>query len=385
MNIMKSLTTKFFTIALAIVLSCGVSIAQPRIGGTITFVRAGNDVTATVSINAVNGADYIFGPATLQFTYNNTSLAYPDTPTAGTDYAYSAFLGPIYTQKTVTRPAADKISLNIFIDPGLGFTGQTLTAAPTPLVDINFTLGPQAPANFAPRPADFVWVTCEHSGLTGITPCDDNDADPNNDCVLFVGDDDCSEMANNALPVELATLEAQAGPRSVTLNWETASETDNAGFYVEYARTGEDFQQAAFVEGYGTTTDAQQYSINITDLVPGHYQFRLKQVDFDGSFDYSQTVDATVSVVGKYQLDNAYPNPFNPQTTINFAVAKTQNVQMQLYDTTGRLVMTLFDGISVENETQTVRVDGSTLTSGMYIARLIGENFQATQKLMLVK
>lgn len=369
---MKSLTTQLFSLALAGLLAFGFSTAQaqPRIGGNVTYNVVGNQVTATVSLQAVNGPDYNLGPSTLQFTYDPAIVDYSAASVCGTDYTYldnrwgdTDCVGTDdsgYTS-TVTRPAANKVSLNIFIFGG----GTPVTPVLQPAVELVFTIVPPVAP---PRFPNFTWDSCEHS------PSD-----------FSFTINDCTAMQNNALPVELTSFAAQAGQRSATLSWETASETDNAGFHVEYARTGQDFQEAGFVDGNGTTADAQQYSYTVSDLVPGSYQFRLKQVDFDGAFEYSQTVQATVSVVGKFQLDNAYPNPFNPQTTLNFAVATTQNVQMQLFDATGRLVMTLYEGITPENETQTVRVDGSTLTSGMYIARLVGENFATTQKLLLVK
>ncbi len=376
---MKSFTNKSVLGILTILLVFGATnlVAQPRIGGELRVVAGpgAGQTTVEVWVNAVNGADWWMGPGTLQFSYNNTALTMAASPLPNTDYTKPASIPPFYTQWFISRPQADVVSFNIFMDPGFdGTFGLRITPTLQKLIDIHFTNGPQPLETSA---LNFAWTKCEHSGLLDVAV-----APPRVD---WTGPEDCSAMAGAALPVELTGLDVVTADRSATLNWGTATEDNNAGFDVEYARAGSEFIQAGFVDGNGSTTEVSEYSYTVEDLLPGKYNFRLKQIDFDGQFEYSDVVEANVSIPGKYILDNAYPNPFNPQTTVNFAVAEEQEVRYELYDATGRLVKTLFSGIVEASETQTLRIDASDLTSGIYIGVLIGQGFNTSQRLVLVK
>ena len=335
--------------------------AQARLGGEMTFTQTGNNLAISVDIAAV-GAGYNLGPSTLKFRFDASKYDLADSPADGADYTFdAAFVGGGYSN-TVTQPNTDEASINVFIfNPG---GGTPVSAAARNLVTLNMTVSSPLVAS----PDDFTWFTCEHS-----------------DSDFSFSVDDCASFVDGSLPVELSAFEVTTSDRSAQLAWTTSSELNNAGFSVEYARTGEDFQEAGYVEGSGTTEEAKNYSFELNEILPGKYQFRLKQIDFDGQFEYSDVVEADVSIPGEYMLDNAYPNPFNPQTTINFAVAEEQEVRFDLYDATGRMVRTLFQGTVDSNEAQTLRVDGSDLTSGVYIGVLVGQTFKASQRLVLIK
>jgi hypothetical protein len=188
------------------------------------------------------------------------------------------------------------------------------------------------------------------------------------------------------LPVELTSFEASyLGGTEVALRWETASETNNAGFHVERQIGSSEFHEIGFVEGYGNTSDARSYSFNVADLDVGRHVFRLKQVDFDGAFEYSSLVEADVELPGAFLLEPAYPNPFNPSTTIRFGVAVETDVTVELYDAGGKLVKTLFEGVPDAGALNTVTVDGSGLTSGTYLVKLSSADFQTSQSIILLK
>ncbi len=190
---------------------------------------------------------------------------------------------------------------------------------------------------------------------------------------------------DSSLPVEMAEFSVDVDGYAATLNWQTLTETENAGFAVEYALKNEGYREVAFVEGHGTTDEAQFYSITLEDLSPGLYQFRLKQVDVDGAFIYSEVVEAKVDLPGDYLLEAAYPNPFNPVTNIRFTVRESEPVTLRLYDLMGREVSVLYDGIPVAGEGLTVRINAVGLPSGSYIVRLEGRGFTATRKITLLK
>ncbi len=191
-------------------------------------------------------------------------------------------------------------------------------------------------------------------------------------------------IATNVLPVELSSFEAKVDGKDLVLDWSTASETNNAGFEVQH-KGREAFQTLDFVEGHRSTLEAQSYSYRIADLEPGTHSFRLKQIDFDGQFEYSQEVEATLEVVGQYFLTEAYPNPFNPTATIRFAVDETQPVVMTMYNMHGQAVRTIYQGIPAADEMQVVEIDGSGLPSGLYLIQLVGNTFRADQSVTLLK
>ncbi len=191
-------------------------------------------------------------------------------------------------------------------------------------------------------------------------------------------------IATNPLPVELSSFDARVDGQDVVLDWATASETNNAGFEVQH-KIGEVFLALDFVEGYGSTLEAQTYSYRVDDLEPGRHTFRLKQIDFDGAFEFHPEVEVLIGVPDAYVMDPVYPNPFNPQTSLRFAVGAEQPVTVTLYNTLGRAVQTVFAGQVEANTMQTVRIDGSGLPSGAYVLQLKGQSFQAAQQVILLK
>jgi len=186
------------------------------------------------------------------------------------------------------------------------------------------------------------------------------------------------------IPVELTSFTAQTSGNSVHLAWQTSSETNNAGFEVQTLRS-DAWTGLGFVEGHGTTTEAQSYTFDEVNLDVGTHTFRLKQIDFDGAFEYSQEVEAIVEVVGTHQLSSAYPNPFNPQSQFRLAVARDQHVTATLYNALGRRVAVLFNGQIEGQTTQVVAISGEALPSGTYFVRVLGVTFVDTLQITLAK
>jgi hypothetical protein len=170
----------------------------------------------------------------------------------------------------------------------------------------------------------------------------------------------------------------------VTLNWATASETNNAGFEVQL-KNGDDWNVLGFVEGSGTTTEAQVYSFGVDNMAVGTHTFRLKQIDFDGRFEYFGDVEVAIETPGSHVLTAAYPNPFNPQSNFTLAVAQDQHVTAALYNTLGQRVAVLFEGTVEANQAQLLTIDGAGLASGMYIVRVNGERFNDAMSVTLLK
>jgi len=171
------------------------------------------------------------------------------------------------------------------------------------------------------------------------------------------------------LPVELAAYTASVGGDAVMLRWETASETNNAGFHVEQQQ-GQTWRELAFVAGRGTTAERTTYSHTVGALTPGTYRFRLRQVDFDGTTAYSPTVEVTVG------LDAASLVEVRGQT-VRFSVRESQSVRAELYNTLGQRLAGLFEGEVAAGSSRTL-VLPDVHPAGLYLLRLTGCSFSET-------
>ena len=188
------------------------------------------------------------------------------------------------------------------------------------------------------------------------------------------------------LPVELVEFKAtQSGDGAVRLTWATAGETNNAGFDIEHKAGEQSFSKLGFVDGAGTTAEAQQYTFFARDLDAGNHVFRLRQVDLDGKASYSKEVEVALTMEEAYVLNAPYPNPAHHEATIDVAVREAQPVTVMLFNALGQRVRTLFDGTLPASESRSIRVEGEALTSGLYFVRMTGRSFSATKTLTFVK
>ena len=142
------------------------------------------------------------------------------------------------------------------------------------------------------------------------------------------------------VPVELTSFTAITDGKEVTLNWTTATEINNQGFEIQRSPENSEFITIGFVEGNGTTTEEHRYSFKDKD-VSGFLRYRLKQIDFDGSYEYSDIVEVEVLGNLSYELAQNYPNPFNPITNISYTLPAESQVKLSIYNTLGELVETL--------------------------------------------
>ena len=140
---------------------------------------------------------------------------------------------------------------------------------------------------------------------------------------------------NGGTPVELISFTGEASESNVELNWSTASETNNSGFEIIRSTIEETWNKIGFVPGHGTTTEPQHYTFSDNDVKSGRYKYRLKQIDFDGSFEYSEEIEVNVTLPNKFSLDQNYPNPFNPTTTINYSIPEDVFVTLTVYNIVG--------------------------------------------------
>ena len=193
-----------------------------------------------------------------------------------------------------------------------------------------------------------------------------------------------TQLAPGPLPVELTAFNATVSGKSVNLAWRTATEVNNSGFEVERNAAGT-WTQVGFVAGNGTSNSPHNYSY-VDAVAAGNYSYRLKQIDHNGAFVYSKTIQAAVGLSpSDYALSQNYPNPFNPTTMITFAVKTDQKASMKVYNMLGQEVMTLFDGDAKANQLYQVQFNASSLASGAYFYILQTADSRQVKKMLLLK
>ncbi|NNE34009.1 MAG: T9SS type A sorting domain-containing protein, partial [Rhodothermales bacterium] len=219
-------------------------------------------------------------------------------------------------------------------------------------------------------------------GSTTDTSHSGSDPDPESD-----GPADNSTATSidvSGLPVEMASFEVVRSGRDASIRWSTYSESNNAGFDVEHRSPEADgFVPAGFVAGAGYSTDINRYEYRISELAVGTHAFRLRQVDYDGTFAYSEAIEIDVELAERFELGRAYPNPFNPTTSIRFALREAGSVDLTVYDVTGKLVQTLAAGFHAAG-TYDVRFEAADLPSGLYVYRLMTESGSASAPVVLL-
>jgi hypothetical protein len=187
-----------------------------------------------------------------------------------------------------------------------------------------------------------------------------------------------------ALPVELESFTAEARSSKVILNWQTATEVNNYGFEIHRQAEDNEWITLGFVEGHGNSNSPKTYSF--TDSYPtggSKFMYRLKQIDNDGQFEYSDIVEVEF-VPTEFTLHQNYPNPFNPSTVIKYAVPEDARVTIVIYDVLGSQIAELVNG-DVAAGNHEVTFEGSDLASGIYFYRLTAGSFSQINKMLLMK
>lgn len=188
----------------------------------------------------------------------------------------------------------------------------------------------------------------------------------------------------NPLPVELNSFSASVTGSTVTLNWQTASETNNHGFFVQ-RENGNGWTEVSFIKGLGSSVKSHAYSFS-EEISSGLYNYRLVQTDFNGTVKIYGPIEVNVSTVPvQFTLSEAYPNPFNPSANINFSVAEHGQTQLRLISITGEVISSLFNETAEPGIQYSVRIDGSRLSSGVYFAILTQGVSRSIKSIVLTK
>jgi len=203
-----------------------------------------------------------------------------------------------------------------------------------------------------------------------------------------------------SLPVEMTSFTtSMQNANSAILRWSTATEVNNNGFEVERrAVTSDESRQEAggqvrvtswekigYVAGAGTSTSPKEYSFTDVNLAPGVYVYRLKQIDNSGAFKYSASTQVDIGVSRGFELLNNYPNPFNPETNIRFAVPENGFATLKVFNVLGQEVATLFSGMAQAGHYISATFNASKLASGVYFSRLEYNGKSIVQRMLMTK
>jgi streptogramin lyase len=211
-----------------------------------------------------------------------------------------------------------------------------------------------------------LWISCASRGVAVLT------------------------VTGTVVPVELTSFTANTNGNNVNLNWSTTTETNNSGFeiergsHTERSRSMTEWEKIGFINGNGTTTEAHFYSFTDNNISSGNYLYRLKQIDFDGTFEYSNEVEVIINIPEKFELSQNYPNPFNPTTKIKYQIPSNNPVSLKIYDVLGNVVTSLVDEVQPLGNYE-VSFDASLLSSGTYFYTIRTGSFVETKKMLLLK
>jgi hypothetical protein len=197
------------------------------------------------------------------------------------------------------------------------------------------------------------------------------------------------DSTSQALPVELSSFTAVVNQRNVRLDWTSSSESNNAGFDIERSSSEGVWSAEGHVAGNGTTSASVNYTFTDRNVNAGKYNYRLKQIDFNGNYEYfNLTNEVIVGVPEKYSLSQNYPNPFNPSTKINYDIPFDSKVSIRIFDISGKEVSALVNS-NLTAGFYTSEFNASGMSSGVYFYTITAQSgvnsYTATKKMILVK
>ena len=196
-------------------------------------------------------------------------------------------------------------------------------------------------------------------------------------------------LASTVLPVELESFKGSVDNGKVFLSWLTATETNNLGFAIERSTDNKSYNSVGFIKGNGTSTHKNNYSFTDVNVSGLKYYYRLKQMDFDGTFSYSKVIEIDLIAPTEFAVYQNYPNPFNPTTNIAFDLPTASKVTITIYNSIGKQVAVIANKVYQAGRNE-IEFDASNLSSGMYIYKLNafgsdGSNFTSNKKMILLR
>ncbi len=378
--------------------AAGVTLHASRtVTGTLTLT-SGNLVTTTANLLTLGSAgivsggsasSFVDGPLSHTWTTATATKTYPlgkgatyrpliialTTPqspvlraevfnaNAGGSSALNAISTARYYQTSLvsgTAVSGGTVKITYGADDGVSDFSQLVVAICTTVNGTYLTLGGAAG---------------DATSITSVTAYN-----PGSGSFLLMG-----STGTNVLPVELASFSGTAHGRNVELQWSTATEISNSGFEVQKNVNGS-WAKIGFVNGAGTSNIQHSYRYSDVTSSAASYSYRLKQIDRDGNFSYSNAIEVTTTLTAEdFKLTQNYPNPFNPSTKLNFAAKNAEQTSLKIYNVVGEEVATLFNDVAQPNQVYTLTFDAKNFSSGMYYYVLHSASRNEVKKMMLLK
>jgi hypothetical protein len=252
------------------------------------------------------------------------------------------------------------------IDGGLTFTNELLSSEPSPtnIPNSDVRFGDYINIDFYGGKAVPVW-TDERAGGVDM--------------------DIYTAIVDQLVPVELTSFTARIVDGKTLLEWTTSTETNNLGFEIlrSIKNDNDDWTTIGFVSGNGTTTENHYYNF-VDEGTAGKVYYRLRQVDYNGTYNYSDIIEIYGVTVSTIHLDQNYPNPFNPTTTINYQIGNDGFVSLKVFNSLGEEVVELVNEFQ-SGGSYNVTFSASELPSGIYVYQLTAGNYKETKKMLLMK
>jgi len=380
---------RIYTLVLSILLLGAVTglYAQQWTANLEGFSNTGNSFTFSVYLKNTGASSLAFLGGQWAFTFNKAAI---NTGTL-TGIITSSGIGAAYQPKnptvtTSSTPGRIVFAANLPADGGpciaVGDSIKIFTAQFT-----NTTLLSQADLQLAwrtvsPSPTQISYYA------SSVGNCGGNSGSG----VILALTSPHVYIPEPVVPVELSSFTVNTNQRDVNISWTTKTEVSTSVFQIERTlQSTQNWAKVGEVAASGNSNSPKEYSFTDKKLNSGKYIYRLKMVDNDGSYKYSDAVETEVSLPKDYAISQNYPNPFNPTTRIDYQLPFDSKVTLELYGITGEKIATLINGeLTAGYYTSEVNASALNLASGVYIYRMVAQNpasqnFVQVKKLMLTK
>lgn len=354
-------------ISIVVLFLCSLSYSQ-TINQQLIVLRndgfAGGQLVIAVQVKGTNlTTSNTLGSATIDVKYDNSKLTYVNA----SNWAFN-----LLQQATDIKSFVRIGVTGSVVAPGTS-KGFDIGKSYSTWVQLTFTINDVAGVqslSIAPR-----------SNAIGLFEHHANDPQTNviNDLTLTA-----PVIMLQPLPVELNSFTASSTGNKVELKWNTATEVNNSGFDVERKSDNSAWKKVGYIKGSGNSNTVKEYSFKDSPVGDINFQYRLKQIDFNGKITYSDLVSVKIEIPLQYSLEQNYPNPFNPTTNIRFELPEASHVSIKVYNMLGQEVITVLNE-NMPAGYQNVTFDASKIASGTYIYRMEAGKYSQVKKMTLLK